>query len=184
MGRRRARGLPLRIQRVDELDAWGVPLPTIDPAVVLRSARALDAYGPDFRYGHYAHVAQATTVAGMVGGAGLLAGLAKIGPTRDLLLRLRQSGEGPSEAQRASGWFQCTFVGEADGQHVTTQVSGGDPGYTETAVMLGETALSLAQDDDLPDVAGVLTTAQAFEGGALQRRLEDQGMRFEVLDRG
>ena len=35
-----------------------------------------------------------------------------------------------------------------------------------------------------PRSPGVLTTAQAFEGGALQRRLEDQGMRFEVLDRG
>ncbi len=84
---RRARGLPLRIQRASELGAWGVPLPTIDPAVVLRSARALDAYGPDFRYGHYAHVEQAATVAGMVGGAGLLMGLAKVGPTRDLLLQ-------------------------------------------------------------------------------------------------
>ena len=182
-GSRRARGLPLRVQRVGELDAWGVPLPTIDPAVVLRSARALEAYGPDFRYGHYAHVKQLTTVAGMVGGAGLLMGLARVGPTRDLLLRLRQSGDGPSPEQREAGWFQCTFLGEADGQQVTTRVSGGDPGYTETAVMLGETALSLAHDDDLPEVAGVLTTAQAFEGGALQRRLEGQGMRFEVLDR-
>lgn len=182
-GDRRARSLPLRVQRVGELDAWGVPLPTIDPAVVLRSARALEAYGPDFRYGHYAHVRQVTTVAGMVGGAGLLMGLARIGPTRELLLKLRQSGEGPSPEQREAGWFQCTFLGEAGDQRVTTRVSGGDPGYTETAVMLGETALSLAQDDDLPDVAGVLTTAQAFEGGALQRRLEDQGMRFEVVER-
>jgi short subunit dehydrogenase-like uncharacterized protein len=47
--------------------------------------------------------------------------------------------------------------------------------------MLGESALALAHDD-LPDVAGVLTTAQAFEGGALQRRLESQGMRFEVVE--
>ena len=184
-GGRRARSLPVRIQRVDELGAWGVPLPTIDPAVVLRSARALDAYGPDFRYGHYAHVKRLPTVAGMVGGAGLLMGLARIGPTRDLLLRLRSSGDGPSPEQREAGWFQCTFLGEsADGQRVTTRVAGGDPGYTETAVMLGETALSLAQDDDLPDVAGVLTTAQAFEGGALQRRLQDQGMVFEVVEKG
>jgi short subunit dehydrogenase-like uncharacterized protein len=178
---RRARALPMRVQRVPELGAWGVPLPTIDPAVVLRSARALEAYGPDFRYGHYAHVKQLTTVAGMVGGAGLLMGLARIGPTRNLLLKLRESGEGPSESQREAGWFRVTFLAEADGQHVVTRVSGGDPGYGETARMLGESALALAHDD-LPDVAGVLTTAQAFEGGALQRRLESQGMRFEVVE--
>ena len=30
-----------------------VPFPTIDPQTVLRSARALDRYGPDFTYSHY-----------------------------------------------------------------------------------------------------------------------------------
>lgn len=181
-GRRRVRGQPLRIRRVPELDAWGVPLPTIDPSVVLRSARALPAYGPDFTYGHYAHVRQPATVAAMVAGAGLVAGLARLGPTRELLLKARPVGTGPTEAQREAGWFQVTFLGESGGQRVTTRVSGGDPGYTETATMLGETALSLALDDDLPDVAGVVTTAEAFEGGALQARLEDQGIRFEVLE--
>ncbi len=181
-GPRRAHGQPLRIRRVPELDAWGVPLPTIDPSVVLRSARALPAYGPDFTYGHYAQVRQPTTVAAMVGGAGLVAGLARLGPTRGLLLKAKPAGTGPSEAQREAGWFQVTFLGESGDQRVTTRVSGGDPGYTETATMLGETALSLALDDDLPDVAGVVTTAEAFEGGALQSRLEDQGIRFEVLE--
>lgn len=181
---RRARVEPPRIRRVAELDAWAVPLPTIDPAVVLRSARALEAYGPAFTYGHYAQVRQLATVAGMVGGAGLLVGLAKIPPTRDLLLRLRQPGDGPSEEQRAAAWFEVTFLGEAAGQHVVTRVSGGDPGYGDTAKMLGETALSLALDDDLPETAGVVTTAEAFEGGALQRRLEEQGMRFEVVAPG
>ena len=32
---------------------WLAPMPTIDPMVVMRSARALDDYGPEFRYGHY-----------------------------------------------------------------------------------------------------------------------------------
>lgn len=182
-GARRARGQPLRVQRVPELDAWGVPLPTIDPAVVLRSARALPAYGPAFTYGHYAQVRQPLMVAAMVGGAGLAAGLARLQPTRDLLLKARPPGTGPTEAQRGAGWFQVTFLGEADGHRVTTRVTGGDPGYTETAKMLGETALSLAFDD-LPDVAGVVTTAEAFEGGALQARLQDHGIRFEVVDGG
>ena len=180
-GPRRAHGEPLRIRRVDELDAWAVPMPTIDPAVVLRSARALDAYGPDFTYGHYARVRRLTTVAGMVGGAGALAGLTRIRPVRELLGRLRPSGEGPSEAEREAGWFDVTFVGEGGGRSVVTRVAGDEPGYAATSVMLGETALSLAFDD-LPETAGVITTAEAFEGGALQDRLQDEGMSFEVVE--
>ncbi|MER6919786.1 saccharopine dehydrogenase NADP-binding domain-containing protein, partial [Streptomyces spiralis] len=39
-----------------EIGAWALPLPTIDPQIVVRSARALERYGPDFRYRHYAAV--------------------------------------------------------------------------------------------------------------------------------
>jgi short subunit dehydrogenase-like uncharacterized protein len=177
---RRARVEALRLRRVQELDAWGVPMPVIDPTIVLRSARALSSYGPAFTYGQYARVRRLPTVVGMVGGVGMLASMAKVKPTRDLLLRVRQSGDGPTPAQRARSWFEVTFVGEGGGQATVTRVAGGDPGYGETSVMLGEAALSLAFDD-LPDVAGVVTTAQAFEGGALQSRLEAQGIRFEVV---
>ncbi len=181
---RRAVGEPMRVRRVAELDAWAVPLPVIDPAVVLRSARSLPAYGPRFRYGHYARVSHLGTVAGMVGGAGLLAGAARVGPVRRFLAGLRPSGEGPSEEERARSWFEVTFLGEGGGTRVVTRVAGGDPGYDETARMLGEATLSMALDDDLPEVAGVVTPATAFEGGALQRRLEEQGMQFEVVDAG
>lgn len=181
---RRAVAEPLRVRRVAELDAWAVPLPVIDPAVVLRSARSLPAYGPHFRYGHYARVSHLGTVAGMVGGAGLLAGAARVGPVRRFLGGLRPSGEGPSEEERARSWFEVTFLGEGGGTQVVTRVAGGDPGYDETARMLGEATLSMSLDDDLPEVAGVVTPATAFEGGALQRRLQDQGMRFEVVDAG
>ena len=37
--------------------------PLIDPLVVLRSARALDRYGPDFRYAHYIVVKRLPTLA-------------------------------------------------------------------------------------------------------------------------
>ena len=61
-------------------------------------------------------------------------------------------------------------------------MSGGDPGYTETAKMLSECALSLAFDDN-PHLSGCLTTAQAM-GDNLLGRLRAAGMRFEVLDDG
>ena len=46
------------------------------------------------------------------------------------------------------------FVAETDGQTVHTRVKGGDPGYTETAKMLAESALCLVFDDN-PDDCGV-----------------------------
>jgi short subunit dehydrogenase-like uncharacterized protein len=61
---------------------------------------------------------------------------------------------------------------------VHTRVSGGDPGYTETAKMLAESALSLAFDDNPPS-SGQVTTAVAM-GEHLTRRLIDAGIRFDV----
>ena len=75
--------------------------------------------------------------------------------------------------------FTVDFLGEAGGQAVRTRVSGGDPGYTETAKMLAEAALCLALDDN-PGTAGQVTPAQAM-GDALLDRLQKAGIRFETL---
>ena len=58
------------------------------------------------------------------------------------------------------------------------EVSGGDPGYTETAVMLSESAMSLAFDDN-PPTAGQVTTAVAM-GDNLIDRLVKAGIAFTV----
>jgi short subunit dehydrogenase-like uncharacterized protein len=169
------------IHRVRELDAWGVPLPTIDPAIVLRSARVLPGYGERFRYGHFAEVGSLPVVAAGVAGIGGLAAMASVPVTRSLLERfLPDPGDGPSEERRARSRFRVTFVGGAGNQRVVTRVSGGDPGYDETSKMLGEAALSLAQDGR-GDAAGHCTPAVAL-GEHYQARLEQQGLTFEVLD--
>lgn len=55
-----------------------------------------------------------------------------------------------------------------------------DPGYTGTAVMIGQAALALALDGDrLPDRSGVLTPATGI-GEALIERLVTQGFTFET----
>jgi len=72
------------------------------------------------------------------------------------------------------------FVGEGGGKRVLTQVSGGDPGYTETSKMLAESALCLAQDD-LPQTSGQVTTAVAM-GDKLIERLQRAGIGFEVVE--
>ncbi|GAA2873979.1 saccharopine dehydrogenase NADP-binding domain-containing protein [Streptosporangium fragile] len=173
---RRVRGVPGSVRYVG---GWALPLPTLDPQVVARSARALERYGPDFTYRHHVAVRHLPTALGLAAGAGALAVLARIPPARSLLLRRFAPGEGPGVEQRARSWFKVTFLGVGGGERVVTEVAGGDPGYGETATMLGESALSLALDD-LPDVSGQVTTAVAM-GDALIERLRRAGITFTVL---
>jgi short subunit dehydrogenase-like uncharacterized protein len=112
----------------------------------------------------------------------LLAGAAQIPPLRNALLDRLKPGDGPSPERRARSWFNVRFVGRGGGKQVITEVAGRDPGYEETAKMLGESALCLAYDD-LPQTAGQTTTAAAM-GPALRRRLVKAGMTFATLRTG
>lgn len=176
---RRSRAVSGRPHKDSVLGYWLLPLPTIDPIVVARSGAALPAYGPDFRYSHYAGTKTIRYAAGGAVVVGTLAAAAQVGPVRKLLLGRVAQGEGPDEARRDKSWFTVDFVGEAGGRAVHTRVSGGDPGYTETAMMLAESALCLALDDN-PPTAGQVTTAQAM-GDNLMARVQAGGLRFETL---
>ncbi|WP_433936946.1 trans-acting enoyl reductase family protein [Sorangium cellulosum] len=181
-GPRKARGVKARIRYEKGLRAWVCPMPSIDPQVVLRSARELDVYGPDFQYGHYMQVKSGLQLVIGIAGFGAVAALAKVGPTRELLRKVRSPGEGPSAEERARSWFQVTFEGKSASRRVVTRVSGGDPGYSETAKMVAESALCMAFDRErLPARAGVLTPAVAM-GERLIERLQAAGIRFELLE--
>jgi short subunit dehydrogenase-like uncharacterized protein len=169
---------PARYER--SLGAWALPLPTIDPQVVKRSAGALERYGPDFSYGHYAAIKQLPAAVGALGSLGAMFALAQLPPTRSWLLGRMKSGDGPSPERRERSWFNVRFVGEGGGRRVVTEVAGGDPGYGETAKMLAESALCLATDN-LPQTSGQVTTAVAM-GDVLIERLRRQGITFEVLE--
>ncbi len=177
---RKVRGNKARPYRDADVGAWALPLPTIDPQVVLRSARALERYGPDFTYGHFAAVKRLPVALAGVAGVGSLFALAQIPPARNFLLGRMESGQGPSPAEREKSWFKVRFVGKAGAQKVVTEVSGGDPGYGETSKMLAEAALCLAHDD-LPESAGQVTTAVAM-GRALIDRLDRQGIGFRTIE--
>ncbi|MFN2615703.1 MAG: trans-acting enoyl reductase family protein [Thermoleophilaceae bacterium] len=179
---RRVHPVKARPRREEAIGAWALPMPTIDPQVVLRSAAAIDRYGPDFSYGHYVAVKRLPVAAGMVGGIAGLVALSQLAPTRNWLLGRIKSGEGPTPEQRDKAWFKVRFVGEGGGRRVVTEVSGGDPGYGETSKMLAESALCLAHDE-LPPSAGQVTTAVAM-GDALTERLQPAGIRFTVLESG
>jgi short subunit dehydrogenase-like uncharacterized protein len=179
-GGRRVHGMPPSLRFRKELGVWALPMPTIDPQVVLRSARTLPAYGADFAYGHYMGLKHVYQAVGLTAGVGAVFALAQLPITRARLLALRAPGEGPDAATRVKGWFCVNFQGRAAGQSVTTEVRGGDPGYGDTAKMLAESALCLAFDDaSLPKTAGVLTSVEAL-GDALFPRLEANGIHFRV----
>ncbi|MCO5192474.1 MAG: saccharopine dehydrogenase NADP-binding domain-containing protein [Anaerolineae bacterium] len=178
---RKVRSVKARLHRSKRINGWAVPLPTIDPHIVKRTARILPEYGPNFKYGHYLRVKRLPTlVAGGVGiGAAVL--MAQTKPTRNLLLKIRPTGEGPDEAKRAKSRFKVTFFGRSRSATSKIVISGGDPGYDETAKMLSEAALCLIHDrDQLPDQVGVLTPVLAFREPLLHR-LMNTGIQVENL---
>ncbi len=127
-------------------------MPTIDPFVVARSGAALASYGPDFRYSHYAGL---KTLRYTVGGVARRRRPASWPRRSRRCATSSRAGSSRARAPRRSAatksWFTVDFVGESAGRTVHTRVSGGDPGYTETAKMLAESALCLALDDNPHD---------------------------------
>ena len=176
---RRVHGVPGKPHHDPRAGGWVVPFPTIDPQTVLRSAAALERYGPDFSYSHYIVTKSLQNTVALVAGAGAVIALAQVPPTRNLLLRWRSPGDGPTAEERARAWFKVRMIGEGGGAKVSAEVRGGDPGYGETSKMLAESALCLAFDT-LPERAGQLTPAVAM-GEALIDRLTQAGIVFEEV---
>jgi short subunit dehydrogenase-like uncharacterized protein len=182
-------GPDLSRPRFDEDEqTWLAPfvMAAINTRVVRRSNALLGfAYGKDFRYAEVM-----TTGKGPAGWAKAAAissalatvqGLGALAPTRRVLESLLPSaGEGPSKSSREGGFFKIRIVGRsADGARAVARVEGDrDPGYGETAKMLGESALCLAFDD-LPKEGGLLTSAVAM-GSVLIERLRRAGMVWAV----
>jgi short subunit dehydrogenase-like uncharacterized protein len=182
------------VVRDEELGLWLTPfvMASVNTRVVRRSNALQDwAYGRRFRYrevmGFGAGPLAPAKAAGVTAGLAALAGALAFGPTRAALDRvLPGTGEGPSEQARERGFFRMEIHAEtASGARYLCRVGAqGDPGYAATAVMLGESALCLALDEErLPGRGGVLTPATAM-GTALVDRLKAAGFTFEVERRG
>ncbi|WP_035856691.1 saccharopine dehydrogenase family protein [Cryptosporangium arvum] len=174
---------PLRLlPRTHPVGLWTVPMPTLDPRIVERSATAL-GYGPGFTYGQYLALPSPVHVAGALAGTAAITAAASWAPTRERLLGRFASGTGPTAEQRLAGWMSVRFSGvAADGTRVLTEVhSDLDPGYASTAIMLAESTLCLALDE-LPPTAGQVTTAAAM-GERLVARLDAAGITFRVRKR-
>jgi short subunit dehydrogenase-like uncharacterized protein len=180
-GRKVGFGKP-KVQRRPDMNGWSAPLPTIDASVVVRSAKSIDRYGPEFSYAHHVIHPSFLIMLAAFWFFGSLAFWVRFPPFRAFFLRVaKKSGIGPSDERMKRSWFKMRFEAECGGQTIKTEVSGGDPGYGETSKMLAESALCLAQDRArLPKRAGVLTPVEAMAEPLLER-LTRAGLRFEVL---
>lgn len=177
---RRVRPASHMVGKSHDTGNWAVPMPTIDALVVARSARLCRRYGPDFRYSPFLAVGTPSRAAAVAAGAAAMFAAAQVPVLRHKLQALRPPGTGPQEERRDRSWFSLRLYGEGGGRRALTEVTGGDPGYGETAKMLAESALCLAFDD-LPSTAGQVTTASCM-GPALRRRLQEVGIQFRTVE--
>jgi short subunit dehydrogenase-like uncharacterized protein len=174
---------------------WTGPflMAAINTRIVRRTNALLGyAYGRDFRYSEAMSFApgpkgllQAAAVT--AGTAGMAAALVAP-PLRKMVRRfLPAAGEGPSRAERESGYFTSRLYGSFVARGQTVKLVGtvkgtSDPGYGETAKMISESALCLLVDPSIRQQGGVLTPASCM-GMQLVGRLRHAGMTFEVRER-
>ena len=94
---------------------------------------------------------------------------------------LPQPGEGPSKERRENGYFKVFLNGYVGKNQLSCTVTGDrDPGYSGTAIMLTESALSLIlEKDKIPQKFGVLTPASGI-GKVLVNRLIKKGIVFDI----
>eukprot|EP01065_Artemidia_motanka_P032164 TRINITY_DN39202_c0_g1_i1.p1 TRINITY_DN39202_c0_g1~~TRINITY_DN39202_c0_g1_i1.p1 ORF type:complete len:423 (+),score=84.02 TRINITY_DN39202_c0_g1_i1:66-1334(+) len=184
-------GSPVHVARKEDLNitealfypdmkAWGTTfiMEKINTKVVRRSAMLL-GYGPSFGYQEVglapnekaARIIQKKMM--NIPPAHVRAEMVKKG-------RLPAPGQGPSPGDRAKTTFKSFVVAEAeDGRKATAVVTGGEPGYEETAKMVIEAAVCLSKQlEHCPGKAGGFLTPAACMGNVLINRLHNAGIRF------
>ena len=170
------------------LERWVAPfvMAPFNSRIVRRSNALRDqAYGPDFRYREVMGVGDgpvAPVVAtGITAGLGLLYAGMSWAPSRWALDRvLPRPGNGPSHESQARGFFRIEIHSRTTtgARYVATVAAQGDPGYAATAVMFGQSVLSLGLDSPMSP-GGVLTPSVAI-GDRLVDRLRAQGFTLSV----
>jgi short subunit dehydrogenase-like uncharacterized protein len=176
----------------EDLGMWTGPflMAAINARVVRRTNALLGyAWGKDFSYREAMSFGKGPR--GLLLATGVTAGTAvgfaamTVRPLRRLVADrlLPAPGEGPSKETRERGFFVTRLVGTLpDGARKLRGTVRGtsDPGYGETAKMLSESAVCLAQDADVIRREGGVLTPASCMGMRLVERLRDAGMTFDV----
>jgi len=170
---------------------WVAPffMASFNTRIVRRSNALTDwSYGREFRYDEVMDTGRGpmgAVKAGLTSAVlgGLFAGMSTAPTRRVLDVVLPKPGEGPSEETMARGRFVFDIeTTTTTGARYRTRVGAPyDPGYSGTAIMLGQAGLALVSDE-LPSAGGVLTPSVAF-GAALVSRLEAFDFEFTTTRR-
>ena len=175
----------------DDIQRWLCPfiMAGFNSRIVMRTNAITDyRYGIDFKYSEVSSYKKG--LSGFLKAVVMFIGLVLIQISlkfRPLLWFLRKfflpsPGEGPSKEIRDNGFFKLDIIGSMDNiKKIRFTVTGeGDPGYSATAKMITESALSiLLNQDRIPKVSGVLTPAAGI-GVVLAERLNDKGFNFSI----
>ena len=177
--------LDLKIHFSRLVDRWAIPMPVVDPHIVKRSARQLpDDYGEAFAYGQFFTLSSFWKVVRLIVPIAAVFILVRFAATRNWLFNRFRPGTGPSAETRSKSRFEVRAIGQAGKLQMETIVSGGDPGYDETAKMLTEAAFTMR--DRLAAhrlISGVRTPVEAL-GMDLVDRLRKEGIRIETHPHG
>jgi short subunit dehydrogenase-like uncharacterized protein len=155
-------------------------------APVVRRGHALAGFpwGHDFVYREVMAPKNPVVAAATLATLGGLAAAMRRPRLREMLrARAPKPGDGPSAERRAHGHWKVRLVAEHGSEVMEYVVADphGDPGYQSTAKMLGESALSLAQDE-LTSAGGVTTPSVAMNG-KLVARLRAAGLTFAPAEK-
>ena len=183
---------PIKSIRWDKREKkWTCPflMAGINTRIVRRTNAIADfSYGKDFKYNEISSFNP-----GLYGFLKALMRLTTLGllkssiKSKVLFQILKNSvlpkvGEGPSEHKMKNGFFKMKLIGYFNGiTKISVTVAGhSDPGYSATAKMLAESALTILIDGDkIPKSYGVLTPASGI-GLAIFDRLNDKDISFKV----
>lgn len=172
--------IKLSIHYNDDIKAWVLPMPVVDPHIVKRSAVRLSGdYGEAFSYGQFFVRSTLYKVVKMIAPLAMLVTLARISFFKNILMKRVQPGTGPSVEVRSKSKFEVICIGKTASATARTRFAGGDPGYDETAKIFSEAAFCLLNHiDNKTAKSGVLTPVEAF-GTPLLDRLKNAGLEIE-----
>jgi short subunit dehydrogenase-like uncharacterized protein len=172
-----------RIHLNRDVSAWAVPMPVVDPHIVKRSAYKMpDIYGKAFTYAQFFLRSTFVKVVKMVTPIILAMLLVRFKTFRQYMLKKFAPGTGPDSGRRSRSVFRFTCVARSTSRAVKVVMSGGDPGYDETAKMFSESAFIVLDKERSGKLSfGVKTPAEAL-GNELMVRLMQEGIRIESQD--
>ncbi len=165
----------------NEFKKWVIIFPDIDKQIVYRSSRSDESYGKNFTFEKYMMLKNIKQLLVIILSFSFISILAKFGILKNWLLSLRPSGSGPSDNQIKKSWFKAIFVGEGNNEKVKFQLSGGDPGYGDTAKFISEIALCVTNQYELLNKKEGILTPVECTGELMIDRLKNAGIKFQKL---